>query len=595
MLLKATNSGEPSHRYSRIFLHHTKHGEVDMRFLMPVILVASLMIAGSAGAGELAVIKDLDLDDIESRFFSLGSRQEVTVEAVAFRTDRSAVSDAWILDSRSREVVWELSEAERTKRRSKIAEYEDKFNLPAGEYELYFATFPASWGNNLNILNVFKLAFDGTHRWHDLDDYVDDLEIVVSADNGTSGGNNRLSRVEQLLTANTIAAIIGTGDDAEQIESFELERDMKVNIYAIGEAKRKETYDGAWLEELSTGKRVWEFRYRDTRPAGGAKKNRVARETLDLEAGRYALYYMTDDSHSWPRFNMAPPRDPMAWGVTIRPADEGDLASVKTIEYESPLDRNVIAQLTRVRDNHHESKGFTLTQPLEIRVFAIGEGGRREMYDYGWISDARTREVIWEMKGRDTKHAGGDDKNRAYDQIHKFEPGSYVVHFVTDGSHSYRDWNASAPFMKSRYGITLTAIGDGDLISSVTEYNPKDDPSILAQINQVGNRDYESERFVLSDDQNIHIYALGEGERREMFDYAWIEDDRGHTVWEMTYRKTDHAGGAKKNRMFNDTVQLDAGEYELFYESDGSHSYRHWNDSPPRDPQSWGVVVSATE
>lgn len=565
-----------------------------MRFPTPVFLFASLLIAGSAGAGELAAINDLDFNDLESRYFTLDSKQEVNIEAVAFRTERNDACDAWILDSATREVVWDLDEAERTKRRSKIANYEDKVTLPAGDYELYFATYPASWQNNLNLLGIFKFAFDGNHHWNDLEDYVDDLEIVLSADGGQAGGANRFSRVEALLADGAIVSITGAGDDEETIESFELKRDLEVEIYAIGEARRREIYDGAWLEDLNTGKKVWEFSYRDSRPAGGAKKNRVAHETIDLKAGRYALYYISDDSHSWPRYNMAPPRDPMAWGVTLRPTTAGDLASVEAIDYESPLDRNVIADLTKMRDNHHASHGFTLTDKLSIRIFAIGEGGRREMHDYGWIANAETREVIWEMDGRDTRHAGGDDKNRIYDEIHDFEPGSYVVHYVTDDSHAYGDWNASPPFLKSRYGITLTAVGDGDLLAGVTEYSPKDDPSVLAMIDEVGNREYDSESFTLGEDQDVHIYAVGEGERREMFDYAWIEDERGRTVWEMTYRRTDHAGGAKKNRMFNDTVHLTAGEYELFYTSDGSHSYRHWNASPPRDPQSWGVVVTAS-
>jgi hypothetical protein len=55
---------------------------------------------------------------------------------------------------------------------------------------------------------------------------------------------------------------------------------------------------------------------------------------------------------------------------------------------------------------------------------------------------------------------------------------------------------------------------------------------------------------------------------------------------------TDHAGGAKKNRVFNDTVHLDKGDYIVYYETDGSHSYEEWNSSPPTDPAAWGVTIS---
>jgi len=60
----------------------------------------------------------------------------------------------------------------------------------------------------------------------------------------------------------------------------------------------------------------------------------------------------------------------------------------------------------------------------------------------------------------------------------------------------------------------------------------------------------------------------------------------------MTYRRTDHAGGAKKNRVFDHTITLPAGEYDVYYVSDGSHSFRDWNDRRPNDPVNWGITIS---
>ena len=43
----------------------------------------------------------------------------------------------------------------------------------------------------------------------------------------------------------------------------------------------------------------------------------------------------------------------------------------------------------------------------------------------------------------------------------------------------------------------------------------------------------------------MRIFAIGEGQAGEMFDYGWIEDvDKGSRVWEMQAAKTAHAGGA---------------------------------------------------
>src|SRR5262249_29206950 len=99
-------------------------------------------------------------------------------------------------------------------------------------------------------------------------------------------------------------------------------------------------------------------------------------------------------------------------------------------------------------------------------------------------------------------------------------------------------------------------------------------------------------RFRLDRDTDIRIYALGESSGRNMVDYGWIEDAKsGRTVWEMTYRTTEPAGGAAENRKVHGTTRLPAGGYILRYESDGSHSFGDWNADPPDDPEAWGITI----
>jgi hypothetical protein len=59
----------------------------------------------------------------------------------------------------------------------------------------------------------------------------------------------------------------------------------------------------------------------------------------------------------------------------------------------------------------------------------------------------------------------------------------------------------------------------------------------------------------------------------------------------MSYRLTEHAGGAQKNRLYDGVIRLPAGEYVLRYRTDGSHSPDSWNAEPPFDPAMWGVVL----
>ena len=107
-------------------------------------------------------------------------------------------------------------------------------------------------------------------------------------------------------------------------------------------------------------------------------------------------------------------------------------------------------------------------------------------------------------------------------------------------------------------------------------------------------RDDESPRktFKLDRETTMRIYALGEASARSMVDYGWIEDAKtGRTVWEMTYRSTEPAGGAAKNRRFDGTITLPAGEYMLRYETDDSHSFGSWNANPPDDPDMCGITL----
>jgi CubicO group peptidase (beta-lactamase class C family) len=114
---------------------------------------------------------------------------------------------------------------------------------------------------------------------------------------------------------------------------------------------------------------------------------------------------------------------------------------------------------------------------------------------------------------------------------------------------------------------------------------------LIAQIAQVLDNEDKSVVFSLASSQDVRIFAIGEGQPGEMFDYGWIEDvDKGSRVWEMQEAKTAHAGGAGKNRKVDVVITLPAGNYKLRYKSDDSHAFDHWNSLPP-DINFWGIAV----
>jgi hypothetical protein len=113
---------------------------------------------------------------------------------------------------------------------------------------------------------------------------------------------------------------------------------------------------------------------------------------------------------------------------------------------------------------------------------------------------------------------------------------------------------------------------------------------LIAQIVQVLDKEDKSVEFSLASNQDVRIFGIGEGQGGEMFDYGWIEDDKGSRVWEMKERETAHAGGAGKNRKVDVQITLPAGNYKLRYKSDDSHSFDHWNSLPP-DINFWGIAI----
>jgi hypothetical protein len=206
------------------------------------------------------------------------------------------------------------------------------------------------------------------------------------------------------------------------------------------------------------------------------------------------------------------------------------------------------------------------------------------------------------MTERNTTAAGGAEKNRVFDAVVRLPAGDYVARFDTDDSHAYRDWNADPPWDRNAWGLALYAgpgasAADFKVIDVATaEMNRLKSGDALISMVRVRDDEHRRERFTLETDTRVHIRALGEGSDGELYDYAWIEDERtGRVVWEMTWRNTRHAGGARKNRIFDDEVRLDAGSYEVHYVTDDSHSYRRWNAGKPRDPDAWGITISRAD
>jgi hypothetical protein len=585
-----------------------------MRLAIIILGALFLVVSGAirdvaAQSTRLAEIKDVDFEDVGSDGFVLERATNVTIRVTGLDPEQSRplATSAWILDAATRTPVWIFDAGEAHSESRLLVESEESVELGAGSYEVYFASF-VDWGEKWEdvrgiadvVRNVVDEIFDRDHiGWNDweesYEDARDDLGVGVFSDGRGHNEPNADVLAEDFL-ATAFLTITGVENNGYAQEGFILKRPMNVEVYAIGEMLHEEPYDYAWIVDANTRSKVWTMTFDNSEPAGGARKNRMARENILLDEGRYAAYVVTDGSHSAEEWNAPPPFDPDFWGLTLRVVESDDIRNVSRYEYENISVSNAIVALRGFGDDQHRSEGFTLSQPMAVRIYALGEGRDGEMFDYAWIVDADTRRRVWSMDYYDTEHAGGAQKNRVFDGVVSLPRGNYVVHFVTDDSHSYRSWNMDPPYDAAAWGVTVVpALSDFDG-SMVSSYDQESDKSILARVTEVRDDAHRRQHFSLGKDTKVRIYAVGEGMGGDMFDYGWIEDSKsGRVVWEMTYGMTEPAGGAEKNREVNTVMMLPEGDYEAHFRTDGSHAFGQWNARPPFEQESWGLTVSLAE
>ena len=569
------------------------------------IILSVFVINGFADV--MVEINNVKPDKIEMAGFTLPNDQSVSIEVYGLQPYRHRHSRpytyGWILNADSRQVVWEVRDGNIDRERRYEYSCTDKIDLKKGTYEVYYAAFPYldEWGwdwddDHHAFGNVVGHIFDAIFgpRDSDYNNYDYEKLFIRVEGNGTGMDEKAVLDEQDALKKKALLSFTPMGRDRVSQTLLKVSEPTDIHIYAIGEARRDGDFDFGWITNMQTRKRVWELTYRDSEHAGGASKNRQSVEDITLQPGTYKVSYITDDTHHYRNWNSYPPFDPEFWGLTIwleNPQQASSITMQDPSDYEDKA--HAIIDFTRIRDNDYRAEGFTLNKDLDVHILAIGEGRDGEMFDYGWIVNTGTREKVWKMKFHDTEPAGGAAKNRMFDGIIHLNAGNYMAYYITDDSHAYRSWNESPPFDEKDYGMTISVMDDKYKEGDVSEYSETKDKSILARIVRVGDDIHERKEFTLDKDGPVHVYAIGEGEHGEMFDYAYIESaNSGQVVWEMTYRKTERAGGAHKNRLFDDDVYLQAGKYYVIYESDDSHSFKEWNSTPPDDPVNWGVTIS---
>ena len=129
--------------------------------MLRLAAVLSLLLASAAPAEAqtLVDLRDLSPRELQTGSFTLDAPQTLSIEAVGAEDldgDRWGSwedprwkrpdywpGEAWIIDARTREVVWSLRAADTDERRG-VHTFEGTVRLSAGTYEAYYASYPGT-------------------------------------------------------------------------------------------------------------------------------------------------------------------------------------------------------------------------------------------------------------------------------------------------------------------------------------------------------------------------------------------------------------------------------------------------------------------
>ncbi len=187
-------------------------------------------------------------------------------------------------------------------------------------------------------------------------------------------------------------------------------------------------------------------------------------ETISLRlkqvGDEYALDLYKKELMAYWRVFIAMKQEKMAAG--LMKVYSGFFLKEKPTGYQ---DLPLIAEINKVGDKEYRTVEFTLTRNTPVRIYGIGEGDSREMYDFGGIENTRTGKLVWLMDFGKTLDAGGSASNRLVNKAISLPAGTYRLHFKTDSNHSFARW-MSFPPDHSFWGISLYeegTVGPGKL------------------------------------------------------------------------------------------------------------------------------------
>src|SRR5262245_31177973 len=204
----------------------------------------------------LVEIRNIYPERLKMEGFTLEREQEIKIQATGVhfknRREEMILGTTWILNSKSREVVWQFAaQTSGNVRRAQAQAQEATLKLPAGAYEVYYACYPYfhnedDWSASSSVGKFFSGGF-GTHfnRDFDSDRYehlYEDFGVTVTG-NGKKLDRGEIMRNQETVYAGAVIAARADEDNLYFKQGFELEKPMQLQISAVGEARKDDDFD----------------------------------------------------------------------------------------------------------------------------------------------------------------------------------------------------------------------------------------------------------------------------------------------------------------------------------------------------------------
>jgi hypothetical protein len=389
------------------------------------------------GSKEVVAFYKIGEDSFSEKMFTLSKETQLTVQSMGEKKDRKFYDYGRIYDMKNHEVVWPS--------RSTVFEYagggwknvmaREEISLPAGTYSVNYVTDDSHSFNDWNVMPP-----NNPETWG--------IQVTCS-DKDYKNIDFTVVKIEPVVD------LTKAGNHAVLSEAIELTKDLDLRVICLGEYDGGDAYDYGWIENAITNEIIWKFNGSNTIHAGGGEKNRKFNDIVKLKKGKYLVKYISDGSHSYYDWNTTAPFDKEYWGISVWAVNDNDKKYIKAINQYKMENENLVIKIDRVGDHVKLHKDFVIESDGLYHVYAIGEGDDNEMFDTGWIQNISTGQVVWEMTWRNSKHAGGAQKNRMFNGKVYLPKGKYRVFFETDGSHSFSDWNSQPPHNPDKYGIRI--------------------------------------------------------------------------------------------------------------------------------------------